>query len=42
MSVSLQKYADNLFGKYLREDSINEICYNGDKLIWFQNTSGEW
>lgn len=42
MSVSLQKYADNLFGKYLKEDSINEICYNGDDLIWFQNTSGEW
>lgn len=42
MSVSLQKYADNLFGKYLQDDSINEICYNGDELIWYQNTNGEW
>lgn len=42
MSVSLQKYADNLFGKYLQDDSVNEICYNGDELIWYQNTSGAW
>ena len=33
MSVSLKKYADNFFGKYLQDDSINEICYNGDDLI---------
>ena len=42
MSVSLSKYADNLFGKYLQDDSINEICYNGNELIWYQNTNGVW
>lgn len=42
MSVSLAKYADNYFGKYLRDKTINEICYNGDKKIWFQNKIGLW
>lgn len=42
MSVSLQKYASSFFGKYLENPLINEICYNGDNKIWFQNVNGEW
>lgn len=42
MSISLQKYAENFFGKYLADNSINEICYNGDDLIWYQNDRGIW
>lgn len=42
MSISLQKYAFSFFGKYLNNPHINEICYNGDNKIWFQNTDGEW
>lgn len=42
MSVSLQKYASSFFGKYLENPLINEICYNGDNKIWFQNANGEW
>ena len=42
MSVSLQKYASSFFGKYLDNPKINEICYNGDSAIWFQNANGEW
>ena len=42
MSISLQKYASSFFGKYLNNPHINEICYNGDSSIWFQNANGEW
>ena len=42
MSISLTKYADNYFGKYLREKHINEICYNGDSKVWYQNRFGIW
>ena len=42
MSVSLKKYADNFFGKYLQYYSINEICYNGYDLIWYQYTNCIW
>ena len=42
MSISLQKYASSFFGKYLENPLINEICYNGDNKIWFQNANGEW
>lgn len=42
MSVSLEKYSSTYFGKYLKNPDINEICYNGDNKIWFQNSKGEW
>lgn len=42
MSISLTKYADNYFGKYLRNKHINEVCYNGDSQVWFQNRMGIW
>lgn len=42
MSISLQKYSDSFFGKYLKNDTINEICYNGEDKIWFENAKGEW
>ena len=41
-SVSLKKYADMFFGKYLEDDSINEICYNGGKHIFVQNYKAIW
>lgn len=42
MSISLQKYTSSFFGKYLNHPLINEICYNGEDKIWFQNADGEW
>ncbi|OCR84623.1 P-type DNA transfer ATPase VirB11 [Campylobacter fetus] len=42
MSKSLQKYTDEFFGELLSNNTINEICYNGDDTIWFQNLLGEW
>lgn len=42
MSISLEKYSSMFFGKYLKNSNINEICYNGDKKVWFQNSKGEW
>lgn len=42
MSISLQKYSDSFFGKYLANETINEICYNGDDKIWFENAQGKW
>lgn len=42
MSVSLEKYTKKYFGDYLNDDSITEICYNGDNKIWTQNFNGVW
>lgn len=42
MSVSLEKYADKYFGEYLKDESINEICYNGKDKIWLLGTNGIW
>lgn len=42
MSITLEKYSKNFFGKYLADDLINEICYNGDDKIWFQNSASQW
>lgn len=42
MSVSLEKYAKKYFGEYLANDSIIEICYNGDDKIWAQHSNGAW
>lgn len=42
MSISLEKYSSMYFGKYLKDDLINEICYNGDNKIWFEDSNGLW
>lgn len=42
MSISLTKYANNHFGKYLTDKNINEICYNGDSKLWVQDKDGIW
>ena len=42
MSASLEKYTKKYFGDYLNDDSITEICYNGDNKIWTQNFNGFW
>lgn len=41
-SISLNKYTREYFGKYLDDDTINEICYQGGDLIFFENIMGEW
>ncbi len=41
-SVSLDKHTEKLFGEFLRDDSINEICYNGDGNIFVQDYKGIW
>ena len=41
-SRSLEIQTRNLFGEYLDDESINEICYNGDGAIWTQNNKGLW
>lgn len=39
---TLTKYAREAFGKYLDDDNINEICYNGGNTIFCETASGEW
>ncbi|AXK48599.1 P-type DNA transfer ATPase VirB11 [Aliarcobacter trophiarum LMG 25534] len=41
-SRSLEIKTKQLFSKYLEDDSINEICFNGDGSIWTQNSQGIW
>ncbi len=41
-SISLAKHTENLFGEYLRDDKINEICYNGDGNIYVQDYKAVW
>lgn len=41
-NTSLEKYTKTHFGKYLEDDTINEIAYNGGNVIWYQTNSGEW
>lgn len=38
----LNTYANELFGEYLNDNNINEICYNGDGLIFCETIKGEW
>ncbi|PHY90145.1 hypothetical protein AA995_06815, partial [Campylobacter vulpis] len=42
MSITLDKYTNQYFGEFLKDDSINEICYNGDDKVWLQNSKGLW
>lgn len=41
-SISLQKHTDKFFGKFLEDDSINEICFNGNGAIFTQDYKGKW
>lgn len=41
-NVSLAKYSKKFFGKYLDDDGINEICYNGGNLMWYEDVDGNW
>lgn len=41
-NVALEKYTKEYFGKYLSDDNINEICYNGKNLVWLEDIKGEW
>lgn len=41
-SFMLDIHTKELFGKYLNDDNINEICYNGDNLIWTEDINGNW
>lgn len=41
-SRSLQIQTETLFGEYLKDDTINEICFNGDGSIWTQNYKAQW
>ncbi len=41
-SVSLNKYTQTYFGKYLEDDNINEICYNGTNKIFLQDYKAVW
>ena len=41
-SVSLNKYTNEYFGKYLNDDKINEICYNGGNYIFYEDIQGVW
>ena len=41
-SRSLEIQTKNLFGEYLADDTINEICCNGDGSIWTQDYKSVW
>lgn len=41
-SRSLQIQTETLFGEYLKDDTINEICFNGDGSIWTQDYKAKW
>lgn len=41
-NTTLNKYAKILFGKFLQDDTINEICYQGGNLIWCEDIQGKW
>lgn len=42
LNVSLNKYSADFFGEFLKDDNINEICYNGGNIIWCEDIKGEW
>lgn len=41
-SAMLDGYVKKYFGKYLDDESINEIAYNGANLIWTEDIIGNW
>lgn len=41
-SAMLDGYVKKYFGKYLDNESINEIAYNGGNLIWTEDIIGNW
>ena len=41
-SAMLDGYVKKYFGKYLDDESINEIAYNGGNLIWTEDIIGNW
>lgn len=41
-SVSVEKYTKEHFSKYLDDETITEICYNGDDLIWVLDNKSIW
>ena len=41
-STSLNKYIDNYFGNYIKDDDVTEICYNGDNKIWVLDAKSSW
>jgi type IV secretion system protein VirB11 len=41
-SRSLELATKRYFGEFLNDDSINEICYNGDGSIWTLDINSNW
>jgi len=41
-STSLNKYIFKYFGEFIEDESITEICYNGDKKIWTLDSKSRW
>lgn len=41
-STMLDGYVRQYFGKYLADNNINEIAYNGGNLIWVEDINGNW
>lgn len=42
-NIVLKKYTNNFFGKFIADDNINEICYNGENLpIMTEDINGVW
>lgn len=39
---TLEYYTKNYFGKYLDNNEVNEICYNGGDVIWYEDYKGDW
>ena len=38
----LAQYTDRYFGKYLKDESINEIVFNGGNKIWWEDVNSDW
>lgn len=41
-SISLEKYTNEYFSKYLEDNNIIEICYNGMNELFLQDAKGNW
>ena len=42
ISAMVDGFFKKYFGKYLDDESINEIAYNGGNLIWTEDIIGNW